>query len=58
MAGLTTLMMFEPLPIPERVIELLVFWFLFLLPCLDLEADPNIPSVFLGLEGILATAPC
>ena len=50
-------MMFEPLPIPDKVIELRVFWFLFLLPCLDLDADPKIPSFFLGLEGILATAP-
>jgi hypothetical protein len=48
-------MMFEPLPIPDKVIELRVFWFLFLLPCLDLDADPKIPSFFLGLEGILAT---
>ena len=55
-AGLTTLMMLEPLPIPDKVIELRVFWFLFLLPCLDLDAEPKIPSFFLGLEGILATA--
>ena len=49
-------MMFEPLPMPDRVIELRVFWFLFLLPCLDRDADPKTPSFFLGLEGILATA--